>query len=130
MWPHFTHNVLPKSCDGQARLQTMIRWFATLIIAIALTGAPFGMGRMMDGAHDMAAMQGMSHNMSAMHHDTDMPKHAAAVPHFMMCAACVAAVPDTLSMAQIAVLTGVLKAGFIPQLEGVRAAPDLPPPRA
>ena len=112
----------------------LMRLISAVILALAIAGAPFGMGRMMDTAHDMHAMHGMTHDMSAMNHDMDhdmdMPRHDAAAPHFMVCAACVAAMPQSVVPVQIAVLTGVLKSGHSQRLQGMKALPDLPPPRA
>lgn len=106
----------------------LTRILSIVLIALALTGAPFGMGRMMDTAHaavDMHEGYGAAHQ----HHGSQQPDHKSSAPHFVVCAACVAAVPQALSPVQIAVLTGVLNSGFVPHFEGLRAAPDVPPPR-
>jgi hypothetical protein len=104
------------------------RILSILLLALALTGAPFGMGRMMDTAHAAAAMH-VGHGAAHQDHSSQQTDHKSSAPHFVVCAACVAAVSQALVPVQIATLTGVLKSGFVPQLKGLRAVPDVPPPR-
>jgi hypothetical protein len=96
-----------------------------MLVLIALTSAPFGMGRMMDGAHQ--AMQVMDH--SRMAHD-DMPMHKSSIPHFVMCAAWFAVLPDETSPFLPIVLNETI--AWMPHviLHGIARMPDLPPPRA
>lgn len=110
----------------------LTRWLAIFLFAVALTGAPFGMGRMMDTEHasvmhDAHAMAHHGHRQPDAGH---IPGHDPAAPHFAACAACAAHLPLTGEAAQIAVLSGALQTGTTPRLSGIPALPDLPPPRA
>jgi hypothetical protein len=95
-----------------------------VVIAFAISGAPFGMGRMMDQAHahqTMHAAHGMNHG--------EMPTHKSSSPHYMICAACVAAgVPD-LSSYDPVVLNATLNVSEPSAMEGAHLLPPLPPPR-
>ena len=99
-----------------------------ILLLIALFGAPFGMGRIMDSAAGHAAEYHMN-NMGGMEHGK-MPSHEPSAPHYMVCAACVAApivhaVPVRLvAMAEKPILIAV------EQLDGTRCMPPVPPPRA
>lgn len=105
-----------------------MRVFAIFLLALALSGAPFGMGRMMDTAHAGHATH-ISQHVSG-HHSDDVPVHKAGVPHFMACAACAAAMVDASPDGQLMVLQGVLEAEETTPLTGVHALPLTPPPRA
>jgi hypothetical protein len=99
-----------------------------VLLLLALTGAPFGMGRMMDaGNHSMAAM-----NHSQMGHadHSDIPAHDSSTLHFAMCAACFAvSTGDNLPPERIKLHeTAVALPSAI--LHGEALLPDLPPPRA
>jgi hypothetical protein len=95
-----------------------------VLIAFAISGAPFGMGRMMDQTHAHQTMHAAQH----MHHDK-MPAHKSSSPHYMICAACVAAgVPD-LSAFDPIVLNAALDASEPSPMEGAHVLPPLPPPR-
>lgn len=101
---------------------------ATLLLALALVGAPFGMGRMMDGAH--ASVQAMDHsNIGHMNHG-DAPVHKSSTPHFLMCAACFAvSVSDALPFERVELREiAIARPALI--LHGEALLPDLPPPRA
>jgi hypothetical protein len=95
-----------------------------MLLLIALTGAPFGMGRMMDGAHH--TMQMADHGRMA--HD-DTPMHKSSTPHFVMCAAWFDIyVGETLSLERLARNETMQ---WMPTviLHGTALLPDLPPPR-
>jgi hypothetical protein len=102
----------------------MMRLIFSLIVACALLGAPFGMGRMMD---DSNAHQ----NMHASHKANDdlVPAHKSSTPHYMVCAACVAAgVPAFLDFDPI-VLNATLGDAKPSAFRGAELLPPLPPPR-
>ena len=99
-----------------------------LSIAIALIGAPFGMGRMMDSGHQ--SMQTMDHSQMGHMNHGDAPAHKSSTPHFMMCAACFAvSANDGLPLERIELLEIAIS---LPAsiLHGEALLPDLPPPRA
>ncbi len=108
-------------------MKTGIRLFLVLL-ALALTGAPFGMGRMMDGAH--ASAQAMDHSQMGHMNHGDAPAHTSSAPHFVMCAACFALpVNAVLPLERIAFSENL---NTLPTtiLYGEALLPDLPPPRA
>ncbi len=102
------------------------------ILAIALTGVPFGMGRMMDGGNHtrQASTLVIDHSaMGPMKHG-DAPAHDPSTLHFVLCAACFAAPvvaappPERIAFRQAVAAIAALK------LHGKSLLPDLPPPRA
>jgi hypothetical protein len=99
-----------------------------VLLLLALTGAPFGMGRMMDGAH--SSVQVMNHSQMGHMNHGDAPAHKSSTPHFMMCAACFAvsvmdsSPPERLQAREIVI---ALPSAI---LHGEVLLPDLPPPRA
>lgn len=101
---------------------------ATLLLALALTGAPFGMGRMMDGAH--ASEQAMDHSQMEHMNHSEAPVHKSSTPHFMMCAACFAVSAQSSSLPEPVKLREIVSMLPISILHGNTLLPDLPPPRA
>jgi hypothetical protein len=93
------------------------------LIAFAVIGAPFGMGRMMDQAHAKQTM----HAAHGMQHGTE-PPHKSSAPHYMICAACVAASAPAPSAFEPIVLTMALESAEPSALSGVPALPPVPPP--
>ncbi len=101
-----------------------------IIFVLAVIGAPFGMGRMMDGAHSqgqIAAMAGMDHGDMIGGKAGD---HKSGTLHFVICSATVAV--------QVAVAAAQLLSFEIERPRLVAAAalrgngllPLTPPPRA
>jgi hypothetical protein len=105
-------------------MKTGIQLFL-ILLALALTGAPFGMGRMMDGAH--ASVQVM--DQSQMGHN-DLPTHKSSTPHFTMCAACFAVSTGYGMPLEQIELREIVIALPSATLHGKSMLPDLPPPRA
>jgi hypothetical protein len=103
----------------------VVRFLAIFLLAFAITGAPFGMGRMMDTAHAAHASQHMSG-----HHGHDLPTHNADVPHYVACAACAAAIADAAPAIQLMVLQGALEAATANAMTGITSVPLTPPPQA
>ena len=102
---------------------------ALLLLAFALTGAPFGMGRMMDGAHSQsqhAAMAGMDHGGKI---GGEAGDHKSNTPHFMMSAACFAAPVSAAQPLERIAFTETLHPLPTVILHGKALLPDLPPPR-
>jgi uncharacterized protein involved in copper resistance len=99
-----------------------------ILLALALVGAPFGMGRMMDGEH--TSVQVMDHSQMGHIKHGDAPAHKSSTPHFMMCAACFAvsvmdaSPPERLQTREVAITmpSAIFYGGDL--------LPDLPPPRA
>jgi hypothetical protein len=104
-----------------------MRVIAILLLAFALTGAPFGMGRMMDTAHAGHTMYSGQH--ASGHHGQETPAHKADVPHYVGCPACAAAPMDASLDRQLMVLQGALEAEESKLFTGMRAVPLTPPPR-
>ena len=112
-----------------------VRFILPLPILVALIGAPFGMGRMMDGAHSQsqsahnehAAMAGMNHGDKI---GGKVGDHKSNTLHFVMCSATVAV--------QVAAPAAQLLSFEIERPHQVAAAalhgkgllPLTPPPRA
>jgi hypothetical protein len=99
-----------------------------VLLLLALTGAPFGMGRMMDGAH--ASLQATDHRQMGQIHQGEAPTHEPSTPHFVTCAACFATpVGDGLLIEALELRETALA---LPTtiLHGKSLLPDLPPPRA
>jgi hypothetical protein len=102
----------------------LLRQILPLLLALALLGAPFGMGRMMDQAHAHQTM----HAAHGMQHGTE-PPHKSSAPHYMLCAACVAAsAPDTSAFDPI-MLTTAIDSAEPAALNGMPALPPVPPPK-
>jgi hypothetical protein len=101
----------------------LLRQILPLLLALALLGAPFGMGRMMDQAHAQQTM----HAAHGMQHGTE-PPHKSSAPHYMICAACVAASAPAPSAFEPIVLTMALESAEPSALSGVPALPPVPPP--
>jgi hypothetical protein len=114
-------------------ISIMARLFPMLLLALALAGAPFGMGRMMDGAHGPAHAAMLDHSAHAGHHrGQDLPAadHPATTPHFTLCAACIGAVAQSPQPVMLAVMTGRIEAAMPDLLTGIAKLPPTPPPRA
>jgi hypothetical protein len=110
-------------------MKTGIRLLLPLLLLIALTGAPFGMGRMMDHAHQTIAMvdhSAMGHQ--GMHHG-EAPADKPSTPHFMMCAACFTVAPAMGLQAETIALAERVTRLPTTILHGKSLMPDLPPPR-
>jgi hypothetical protein len=107
-----------------------IRFLLPLFILVALIGAPFGMGRMMDGAHlhsEHAAMAGMDHGDMI---GGKVGDHKPNTLHFVMCSATVA-MQAAAPMAQL--LSFEIERPLIvadATLRGNGLLPLTPPPRA
>lgn len=108
------------------------RMFAFLFLALALIGAPFGMGRMMDVSAGHATMHQADHgsgNLTDKNHGST-PAHQPSTPHYMVCSACVAA-PVTLTEAiRILAFSDMPRFTEETVLSGTRFLPPTPPPRA
>ena len=104
------------------------RWISLVLLAFALTGAPFGMGRMMDNAHAGHSMHSGKH--ASGHHGQETPAHKADVPHYVACPACAAATVDASLDRQLMVLQGTLQAATSNAMAGIISVPLTPPPRA
>jgi hypothetical protein len=104
------------------------RWTFLVLLALAITGAPFGMGRMMDTAHAGHSIHA-SQQMSG-HHGHDVPTHKTDAPHYVTCAACAAATVDVAPDIQLMVLQGTLQAAIPKAMAGIISVPLTPPPRA
>lgn len=104
------------------------RWISLLLLALAITGAPFGMGRMMDTVH--AGHSVHNHHAMSGHHGHDAPAHDANVPHYVACAACAAAMTDGAPAMQLMVLQGALEAAIPDAMVGIIFVPLTPPPQA
>ena len=106
----------------------LIRLMMPFLLLAALIGAPFGMGRMMDGAAGHSAMAHM-HQMQGMDHG-DMPAHEPSAPHYVVCSACVA-VP-VIQLVPVRIVAMADKPDFLAAktLDGTRFLPPVPPPRA
>lgn len=109
-------------------LTVMKRWrlLLPLLLLIALTGAPFGMGRMMDLPSSHGAM-----HVSSMH---DMrgggePAHKSFAPHYMVCAACAATSNFANTVFEPYVLSAGLAALEPSALSGTHLLPPVPPPK-
>ena len=106
------------------------RLILPLLILVALIGAPFGMGRMMDTAHGStqhSAMAGMDHG-DMVHGKTG--DHKSNTLHFVVCSASVAVGPvaPAAQMLSFAIERRQLPAAKI--LHGNSLLPLTPPPRA
>ena len=70
------------------------RLILPLLILVALIGAPFGMGRMMDAAHGQMQVHSQHNLMAGMDHSDmvhgKMADHKSDTLHFAMCSASVA----------------------------------------
>jgi hypothetical protein len=102
----------------------LLRPILPLLLALAIIGAPFGMGRMMDqvGAHQtMHASHDMQHGA--------MPVHKNSTPHYMICAACVAAGVQAFSAFDPIVLNATLDDAEPSVFHGADLLPLLQPPR-
>jgi hypothetical protein len=98
-----------------------LRPFLPLLLSLALLGAPFGMGRMMDQVHQtMHAAHGMQHGT--------MPEHKGSTPHYVICAACVASIPQSPDF-ELTVLDAELTATVPSSLSGTHFLPPVPPPK-
>jgi hypothetical protein len=117
-----------KQAAGMLYIIMLFRWISIFWFALALIGAPFGMGRMMDSAPSHAAMTHLDH-MQGMDHGK-MPSHEPASPHYMVCSACVAAPVVHLVPVRLAAMAE--KPDFLAAktLDGTRFLPPVPPPRA
>lgn len=107
-----------------------IRFILSLLILVALIGAPFGMGRMMDGAHSQsrhAAMAGMDHGDMIGGKAGD---HKPNTLHFVMCSATVA-VQAAAPEAQLLCFE-IVRPRLVAEaaLQGNGLLPLTPPPRA
>jgi hypothetical protein len=108
------------------------RFILPMLLLLALIGAPFGMGRMMDKApghaplhqaHEMAAMMpGMDHGPT--------PSHKDSTPHFMVCAASVAVSPPVPDALLLGFKLETFRPAVLAELDGIRFLPPVPPPRA
>lgn len=107
-------------------MKTGIRLFLVLL-ALALIGAPFGMGRMMDHAHQ--TMAAMDHSQMGHMQHGDTPAHKSSAPHFMMCAACFAVSTGYSLPSERIELREIVIALPSAILHGNSMLPDLPPPR-
>jgi hypothetical protein len=107
-----------------------IRFILPLLILVALIGAPFGMGRMMDGAHlqsQHTAMAGMDHGDMV---GAKAGDHKPNTLHFVMCSATVA-VQAAAPMTQL--LSFEIERPLMVAAAALRRAdllPVTPPPRA
>lgn len=108
----------------------MRQWLTTLVLAIAVTTLPFGMGAMMQshptvfhGQSQMAA----NHAGKTSH---EMPSGAKLHQHFMVCGACLSLpVPDGAIAARPE--PGALHPWtIVTRLSGALLLPATPPPRA
>ena len=99
----------------------LIRLTALIILALALAGAPFGMGRMMDGAHGAGHMAGM--------HGDSAPQHDRSAPHFMVCPAFAAACAPDIADTLIAILAEAPRLAAVTPIDGMQLLPPVPPPR-
>ena len=114
--------------DNQIKVMAL-RFLSILLFALALTGAPFGMGRMMDTAHATYSQTGhIAHETG--HSGQPQPEHPAQTLHFTLCAACVASLPEMPAAVFLLVLTAPLQTARPPVISGLRALPPTPPPRA
>ena len=106
----------------------LTRFILPLLILAALIGAPFGMGRMMDGFASHSTMQHTDH-MQGMDH-RQKPAHEPSAPHYMVCSACVAA--PVINPVPVRIAAMVEKPDFMAAktLDGTRFLPPVPPPRA
>lgn len=107
-----------------------IRFILPLLILVALIGAPFGMGRMMDGAHSHnqhTAMAGMDHGDMVGGKAGD---HKPNTPHFVTCSATVAvqAVAPAAQLLSFEIERPLMVADAA--LHGNGLLPLTPPPRA
>jgi hypothetical protein len=102
----------------------LLRPILPFLIAFAVIGAPFGMGRMMDQAHTHQTM----HAAHGMQHGTE-PLHKSSTPHYMICAACVAANAPGPSAFDPLMLTAALDSAEPAALHGMPALPPVPPPK-
>jgi hypothetical protein len=96
------------------------RLILPLLLLLALTGAPFGMGRMMSG-HAGSAHQ---------HHQSNAPDKSAQHMTFMICAACAGVSAPEQDLAVPAFSLEALTPAVLLEPEGERSIPLLPPPRA
>ncbi len=111
-------------------LSMMHRVLMMVFMAIALAGAPFGMGRMMDNAHQSAYSTADAHlDHGAMHHGK-APVHDASKPHFVACAACATVPVEADLLAMDVTINEQVKPMPSAILHGNGLLPDLPPPRA
>ncbi len=103
-----------------------LRLILPLLLLVALTGAPFGMGRMMDmpGSHGAAHASAMH----GMHHDSE-PAHKGSAPHYMVCAACAAAPYSVNASFEFVVLPAELAVPEPSALSGTHLLPPVPPPK-
>ncbi len=100
-----------------------------LLMLVALIGAPFGMGRMMDGQANHSAI----HQMAGMAHGMDQgstPAHEPSAPHYMVCSACVAGPVLNIVPVRIALEDEAPRLPHSKTLNGTRYLPPVPPPRA
>jgi hypothetical protein len=107
-----------------------IRFILPLLILVALVGAPFGMGRMMDGAHSHSqhvAMAGMDHGDMI---GGKFGDHKPNTLHFVMCSATVAvqAAAPLVQLLSFQIERPLMVADAA--LRGNSLLPLTPPPRA
>jgi hypothetical protein len=97
-----------------------VRFILPMLLLFALTGAPFGMGRMMSG-HAASAHQ---------HHQSNAPDKSAPHVTFMVCAACAGVSAPAQDLAVPAFSLEALTPAVLLEPDGQRSIPLLPPPRA
>jgi hypothetical protein len=98
-----------------------------MLIALALTGAPFGMGRMMDNSAGHSMIH-QAHQMDGMDHGS-APSHDPTAPHYVVCSACLAAsAPDAFPVRIILEGDGPIS-GDLSGIKGSQLLPPVPPPR-
>ncbi|MGB8818246.1 MAG: hypothetical protein WCC66_10045 [Rhizobiaceae bacterium] len=103
-----------------------------MLLALAITGAPFGMGRMMDAGAGHATMHHAGHTfgtMPGMDHGST-PAHQSSAPHYMVCSACVAAPVIFAETVRMAAISETQDMPDDNRLDGTRFLPPTPPPRA
>ena len=98
-----------------------------LLMLIALTGAPFGMGRMMDSAAGHDAEYHMNH-MGGTEHGK-MPSHEPSAPHYMVCTACIPAPAIHAEIVRLVAMEETRSLIAVERLDGTRFMPPVPPPR-
>ena len=101
------------------------RLYFLLLMIFALTGAPFGMGRMMDRGHMNA--HGAGHMATA--HGESAPQHDRSTPHYMVCPAFAAACAPGLAYSVIFILAETPRLAAVTPLQGMQLLPPVPPPR-
>ena len=99
-----------------------------MLLLIALIGAPFGMGRMMDSVAGHDAEYHMTHM-----HGIDqgkIPAHDPSTPHYVICSACVSAPPFAAEPVRLVLEAEVPGSLIAKTLNGTGFLPPVPPPRA